>query len=186
MNEVMKALCEKYENPAPVQVGAAAMDVADQASEQLQIIRDTVLPGAEQSAQVKEILNTVAQVKKNLMNKVQQFHDELNPNVLSTFHDLCSEQTSAIHGMMHIVGNKVEELFSHDEELALLAEEAKKDGDSDVFPFRMVHEGNQYTVEMTHIHDGKAVNGTVIPEKEIKSYRYHIIQKDGKYIVEQG
>lgn len=186
MNEIMNALCKKYEDPAPVQVHAAAMDVADQASEQLQIIHSTVLPGAEQTAQVKEILAVVEQVKENLSNKVQQFHDELNPNVLSAFHDLCAEQTSAIHGMMHIVGNKVEELFPDVEELALMAEEAKKDGDSDVFPFRMVHEGNQYTVEMTHIHDGKAVNGTVVPEKEIKSYRYHIIQKDGKYIVEQG
>ena len=47
-------------------------------------------------------------------------------------------------------------------------------------------EGDKYVVELTHIHDGKPVDENPAPQKVIKSYRYHIVQKDGKYIVEQG
>ena len=46
--------------------------------------------------------------------------------------------------------------------------------------------GDKYVVELTHIHVGKAVDEDPAPQKEVKSFRYHIVQKDGKYIVEQG
>ena len=110
MNETMQNICSRYAAVVPAEIHAAAMEAADAACAQLQAIHDTV-PAAEQVPHVKEVLSAVSGLKKALMQKAQQFHDDLNPNVLFAFHDLCSQQVSGIHGMMHIVGNKVVELF---------------------------------------------------------------------------
>ena len=185
MNETMQNICKRYETVVPAEIHAAALEAADQACAQLQAIHDTV-PAAGQAAQVKEVISAVAGLKKSLMKKSQEFHDELNPNVLSAFHDLCAQQASGIHGMMHIVGNKVVELFPDNQELVKLADDAKSDGDTLTFPYHMVKEGDKYVVELTHIHDGQPVDEDPAPHKQVKSYRYHIVQKDGKYIVEQG
>ena len=67
-----------------------------------------------------------------------------------------------------------------------LAASARAVGDTVSFPYQMVKEGDKYVVELTHIHDGKPVDENPAPQKVSKSYRYHIVQKDGKYIVEQG
>ena len=161
------------------------MKVADAACAQLQTVHDTV-PAGEQTAAAKEIITAVSGVKKALLDRVEQFHDELNPNVLSAFHDACAQYAGAACGMMHIVGNKVEELFPDSKELSELAASARAVGDTVSFPYQMVKEGDKYVVELTHIHDGKPVDENPAPQKVIKSYRYHIVQKDGKYIVEQG
>ena len=185
MNKTFLELCSRYEDVAPAEIPAAAMNVADEACAQLQTIHDTV-PADGQIEAAKEILSAVSGVKKALLKKAKEFHDELNPNVLSAFHDTCAHYAGSVHGMMHIVGNKVVELFPGSEELAKLAEAAKSDGDTLSFPYQMVKEGDKYVVELTHIHDGQPVDENPAPHKEVKSYRYHIVQKDGKYIVEQG
>ena len=185
MNETMQNICSRYAAVVPAEIHTAAMEAADAACAQLQAIHDTV-PAAEQVPQVKEVLSAVSGLKKALMQKAQQFHDDLNPNVLFAFHDLCSQQVSGIHGMMHIVGNKVVELFPNSEDLAKLADTAKSDGDTMTFPSHMVKEGDKYVVELTHIHDGKSMDENPAAQKEVKSFRFHIVQKDGKYIVEQG
>ena len=185
MDKTFLELCSRYEDVAPAEIPAAAMKVADAACAQLQTVHDTV-PAGEQTAAAKEIVTAVSGVKKALLERVEQFHDELNPNVLSAFHDACAQYAGAACGMMHIVGNKVEELFPNSEDLTKLADTAKSDGDTMTFPYHMVKEGDKYVVELTHIHDGKAVDEDPAPQKEVKSFRYHIVQKDGKYIVEQG
>lgn len=185
MDKTFLELCSRYEDVAPAEIPAAAMKVADAACAQLQTVHDTV-PAGEQTAAAKEIIAAVSGVKKALLDRVEQFHDELNPNVLSAFHDACAQYAGAACGMMHIVGNRVEELFPDSKELSELAASARAVGDTVSFPYQMVKEGDKYVVELTHIHDGKPVDENPAPQKVIKSYRYHIVQKDGKYIVEQG
>ena len=86
MDKTFLELCSRYEDVAPAEIPAAAMKVADAACAQLQTVHDTV-PAGEQTAAAKEIIATVSGVKKALLDRVEQFHDELNPNVLSAFHD---------------------------------------------------------------------------------------------------
>ena len=186
MEKTFQELCKQYENAVPADIPAVALDAADQACARLQAIHDTIPAGSQQTQAAKEVISAVLQLKQALLKKAKAFHDELNPNVLSAFHDTCAQQASAIHGMMHITGNKIAELFPGDSELAQLADDAKSDGDALAFPYRIVREDGKYVVEMTHIHDGKPVEDAAEPQQEVKSYRYHIVQKDGKYIVEQG
>lgn len=186
MEQNFQELCKQYENAAPADIPAAAMDAADKACARLQEIHDTIPAGAPQTQAVKEVVSAVSGLKKVLLKNARAFHDSLHPSVLSAFHDICARQASAIHGMMHITGNKVAELFPDDLELTKLAGEAKSDGDTLTFPYQMIREDGKYVVRLTHIHDGEPVEENPQPRQEVKSYCYHIIQKDGKYFVEQG
>ena len=139
MDKTFLELCSRYEDVAPAEIPAAAMKVADAACAQLQTVHDTV-PAGEQAAAAKEIIAAVSGVKKALLDRVEQFHDELNPNVLSAFHDACAQYAGAACGMMHIVGNKVEELFPDSKELSELAASVRAVGDTVSFPYQIVKE----------------------------------------------
>ena len=186
MEKTFQELCKQYENAAPAEIPAAALDAADRACAQLQMIHDTMPAGTQQTRAAQEVISAVSQLKQVLLKKAKAFHDELNPNVLSAFHDTCAQQAGAIHGMMHITGNKVVELFPDDGELTKLAAAAQSDGDTLSFPYRMVRENGKYVVQLTHVHDGKPAESPSQPQQEVKSYCYHIVQENGKYIVKQG
>ena len=137
MDKTFLALCSRYEDIAPAEIPAAAMKVADAACAQLQTVHDTV-PAGEQTAAAKEIITAVSGVKKALLERVEQFHDELNPNVLSAFHDACAQYAGAACGMMHIVGNKVDQTL--DQRVILLLS---------------FHEAPQMYIHSSHNVDGR-------------------------------